>query len=293
MKQWYMIIDVTKCHDCNNCFMACKDEHVGNSWPGYTVEQPRHGHRWINIERRERGQYSRNDVAYLPVPCQQCENAPCIIAGGGAVYRREDGIVIIDPEKSKGNQALVGACPYGAIYWNEILEIPQKCTFCAHLLDSESWKPHVPRCVHTCPTGALKALNLEPQEAEKLALEEGLSLYKAELDTKPHVLYKNLYRFMKHFIAGGVLIAGDCFEGAAVELKRGDEVLETQETNFFGDFKFDGLDNGSYTVIITADGRKELIAVQIADNSKNLGYIELWPEGLKLKGEGLYIKGKG
>ena len=101
--QWYMVIDVALCHDCNNCFMADKDEHVGNDWPGYTASQPRHGHRWMNILRRERGQYSRNDVAYLPMPCQHCTNAPCVTADG-AVYQREDGIVMIDPVKAKGHE---------------------------------------------------------------------------------------------------------------------------------------------------------------------------------------------
>ena len=80
MKQWYKVIDVARCHDCNNCFMADKDEFVGNDWPGYTYAQPRHGHRWVDILRRERGQYARNDVAYLPVPCQQCEDPPCVPA---------------------------------------------------------------------------------------------------------------------------------------------------------------------------------------------------------------------
>ena len=53
MKQWYMVIDVRWCHDCNNCFMSCKDEHVGNDWPGYTAAQPRHGHRRQGIGRYE------------------------------------------------------------------------------------------------------------------------------------------------------------------------------------------------------------------------------------------------
>jgi len=34
---WYMVVDVALCHDCNNCFMADKDEYVGNDWPGYTT----------------------------------------------------------------------------------------------------------------------------------------------------------------------------------------------------------------------------------------------------------------
>ena len=111
MKQWYKVIDVAKCHDCNNCFMADKDEFVGNDWPGYTDAQPRHGHRWVDILRRERGQYARNDVAYLPVPCQHCENPPCVPASDGAFYKREDGIVLIDLEKAKGTQGRHGLVP--------------------------------------------------------------------------------------------------------------------------------------------------------------------------------------
>ena len=85
MKQWYLVIDVRWCHDCNNCFMSCKDEYVGNEWPGYTNAQPRHGHRWMNIQRRERGRYARNDYSYLPMPCQHCENCPLVDAGADTI----------------------------------------------------------------------------------------------------------------------------------------------------------------------------------------------------------------
>jgi Fe-S-cluster-containing dehydrogenase component len=293
MKQWFMVIDVARCHDCNNCFMACKDEHVGNDWPGYTAEQPRHGHRWMNIERRERGQFPRIDVAYLPMPCQHCENAPCIEAGNGAVTRREDGIVIIDMEKAKGNEKLVKSCPYGAIYWNEEVGIAQKCTMCAHLLDDKEWKPGIPRCAHTCPTGAIKVYNIEPAEMEKIIEAEGLTAYRAELNTKPHVLYKNLHKFTKNFISAGVLVNGDCYEGASVTLKSRDggmvckplgagmneckdtSILDTQTTNFFGEFKFDGLENGTYTIEIDAAGKKVSREVVINNESQNLGFIEL------------------
>ena len=53
----------------------------------------------------------------------------------GAVYRRKDGIVIIDHKEAKGMRWLTNACPYGAVFWNEEADLPQKCTFCAHLLD--------------------------------------------------------------------------------------------------------------------------------------------------------------
>ena len=49
MKQYYMVIDVASVTTAIIAFMACKDEHVGNEWPPYTDDQPRHGHRWMNI----------------------------------------------------------------------------------------------------------------------------------------------------------------------------------------------------------------------------------------------------
>lgn len=272
MKQKYLIIDVALCHDCNNCFIGCKDEHVDNDWAPYTAAQPRHGHRWMNIMRRERGRYARNDVAYLPMPCQHCENAPCIAAGNGAVTRREDGIVMIDMEKAKGNTELAASCPYGAIYYNEEAAMPQKCTMCAHLLDNhfEVWAPGMPRCAHQCPTGALQYVEAEPAEIEAQIASGELAAYKAELGTKPHVLYKHLYKYTKNFVSAGVLVNGDCFEGATVTL--GDEV---QTTNFFGEFKFDNLDDGKYTFTIEGAGKKYEGEFEIAGKSLNLGFIEL------------------
>ena len=58
-----------------------------------------------------------------------CQDAPCVDAAiDGAVYRRDDGIVIIDPEKAKGQERIVNTCPYRVIFWNQELQIPQKCT---------------------------------------------------------------------------------------------------------------------------------------------------------------------
>jgi Fe-S-cluster-containing dehydrogenase component len=293
MKQKYLIVDVARCHDCNNCFMGCKDEHVDNDWPGYTLSQPRHGHRWMNIQRRERGVFARNDVAYLPMPCQHCGDAPCIKAANGAITRREDGIVMIDVEKAKGKKDLVESCPYGAIYWNEEKNVPQKCTMCAHLLDDKSWKPGMPRCAHNCPTGALTYIEAEPSEIDARIASGELQAYKAELETKPHVLYKNLYKFTKNFVSAGVLVNGDCFEGAIATLKAktgkivckpagasaasctDTSTLATQRTNFFGEFKFDGLEDGKYTLEIDAAGKKYSSEIEIAGKSLNLGFIEL------------------
>jgi Fe-S-cluster-containing dehydrogenase component len=271
-----MVIDVAMCHDCNNCFMACKDEHCGNDWPGYTASQPRHDHRWLNIERRERGVYSRNDVAYLAMPCQHCQDAHCQKAAPDAVTHRADGIVMIDMEKAKGNKKLVDSCPFGAIYWNEEAKVAQKCTMCAHLLDDKTWTPGVPRCAHSCPTDAMKFYRMEPEEFEAFAKKEGLEGYRAaELQNQPRVLYKNLHKFTKNFISAGVLVNGDCFENATVTLKNKNGVLATQKTNFFGEFKFDGLENGEYTVDIEAAGQKTSCSTTIEGDSKNLGFVKL------------------
>ena len=107
MKKWNMIIDVANARTATTVFLACKDEFLDNNFPGYAVAQPRHGHRWMNIMRKERGQFPLTDVAYRPTPCMHCDNAPCIAKGkDGAVYKRPDGIVMIDPERPKDRKAL-------------------------------------------------------------------------------------------------------------------------------------------------------------------------------------------
>ena len=247
MEKWHLIIDIEKCEDCNNCFLACKDEHVDNNWPGYTLSQPRHGHRWMNILRKERGQYPIIDVAYLAVPCMHCNNAPCVKAAkDGGMYKRDDGIIMIDPAKATGQKSLIKSCPYDAIWWNEEKNVPQKCTFCAHLMD-EGWKE--PRCVQACPTGALKFYKVDEHALSRLKETEGLEMLKPVLNTQPRVYYKNLFRYTKCFVGGSVAFnnggVADCADGAEVVLLKNGETMTAMKTDNFGDFKFDNLDENS------------------------------------------------
>ena len=277
MKKWSMIIDVAKCHDCNNCFLACKDEFVGNDFPPYSVAQPWHGHRWMNILRKERGQYPKVDVAYLPVPCMHCDDAPCVNkAKSGAVYKREDGIVIIDPEKAKGRRDIVDACPYNAIWWNEEKDVPQKCTFCVHLLE-EGWAR--PRCVQACPTGAMRVIYAEDSELQKVIGSENREVYQPWFQTKPRVLYVNLYRYEKCFIAGSVAFqeGDECAEGAEVTLLRDSRKVAQVVTNNYGDFKFDKLEenSGKYELEVSfRDYGKKVVQVDLGA-SIFLGTIEV------------------
>jgi len=277
MKKWRLIIDVERCEDCNNCFLACKDEHVGNEHPGYAAEQPRHGHRWMNISRKERGSGSLTDVFYLPQPCMHCENAPCVTAGKGAVTRRPDGIVLINPVKAKGMKDLVKSCPYGAIWWNEEAQLPQKCTLCAHLLDSGWTKP---RCVQACPSEALRIIKADDEEMRDIIAREGLEPYRPEHGTSPGVLYRNLKRHTHAFIAGSVARKEDditdCVKGARVRLYKDGRTLAEAVTDCFGDFKFDGLEenSGGYGVDIKTPDASAGVDVEL-QSSVNLGDIYL------------------
>jgi Fe-S-cluster-containing dehydrogenase component len=279
MKKWNLIIDVERCEDCNNCFLSCKDEHVGNDWPGYTVSQPLHGQRWMNIMRKERGQYPLIDAAYRPTPCMHCDNAPCIKAAkDGSVYKRDDGIVIIDPVKSKGQEAVVKSCPYGAIWWNEESQIPQKCTLCAHLLD-QGWEKT--RCVQACPTGALSMVRMEDTQMAHLVERENLERLNDERGTLPRVYYKNLYRYEKCFIAGSVACerdgVTDCAEGALIELIKDSRTIRETVTDNYGDFKFDGLDENSGEYVLKVrfwSCQEKLIKIDLG-LSLNAGVIKL------------------
>jgi Fe-S-cluster-containing dehydrogenase component len=261
-----MVIDVEKCENCHNCFLACKDEHVDNEWPGYAAPQPGEGQSWITIRGKERGVYPMIDVAYLPTPCMHCDDAPCIKAAAeGAITKRPDGIVVIDPVRSKGQAAPVGACPYHAIRWNEALMLPQKCTLCAHLLD-DGWTKT--RCVQACPTGALSVFKADDVEMKERRETERLEAYEPGHKTRPRVFYKNLYRFTRCFIGGSVVVRvsgrDECAEGARVLLiNPSRQPLGECLTDSFGDFKFDDLEGGSgaYTLEISYAGyrTKELV----------------------------------
>lgn len=254
MKKWNLIIDVAKCENCNNCFISTKDEHVGNDFPGYAAPQPLHGHKWVHIKRKVRGSGNMVDAAHMPTTCNQCDNAPCIKAGGDAVTKRDDGIVIIDPIKAKGRKDLVETCPYGNIWWNEELEIPQKGIFEAHLLD-QGWT--LTRGSHSCPTGAMITVKATDEEMATMTKKQKLEVLKPELGTKPRVHYKNLYRFTKCFIGGSATATVDgqleCIEGATAVLEKDGQSIAETKTDVFGDFKFDGLDpeSGAYTCQVT------------------------------------------
>jgi Fe-S-cluster-containing dehydrogenase component len=173
--QWAMLIDQTKCIGCNECTWACK---ATNDFPSDSIS-------WnvVYVETIEVGK-SKQQV-FLPRPCMQCENPPCVSACPvGATYKRApDGLVVIDYQKCIGCRYCMAACPYGARYFDWTTptgsnsavpafgtpEVPrrprgvvEKCTFCVQRLDvglAKGLVPGVdpeatPACVDICPVGA-------------------------------------------------------------------------------------------------------------------------------------------
>jgi Fe-S-cluster-containing dehydrogenase component len=272
-----MIIDVAECTNCQLCTLSAMDEYVGNEWPGVSAPMPRLGHRWIDILQKERGQVPMIDIAYVPTMCNHCDNAPCLSKGGDAVTKRDDGIVIVDPVKAKGRKDLVESCPYGHIWWNDELQLPQIWPFDAHLLD-QGWKQT--RGQQACPTGAMKAIKVEDDEMARMARDEGLEVMKPEAGTKPRVYYRNLWRYSKCFIGGSVAAeaegAVDCVEGATVRLLKDGAAIASVTTDNYGDFKFDKLDenSGRYTIEVSANGRTKTVEANLGV-SINLGEIRL------------------
>jgi Fe-S-cluster-containing dehydrogenase component len=268
MKKWNLVVDVDNCTNCNMCVLAVADEYVDNDWPGYSAAMPKHGHRWINIERKERGAAPMVDVAFVPTMCQHCDDAPCIKAAtNGAVTKREDGIVLIDPVKAKGQKQIVDACPYGAVWWNEEKQIPQAWTFDAHLLD-QGWKE--PRAAQVCPTAAIRSFKIEDGEMARLVKDEALSVLHPEHGTKPRVWYKNLHRYTEAFVGGTVArqVDGltDCVEGVKVRLTKDGRTVAETVSDAFGDFKIDRLpvDSGAYRLEVS--GASKPIDVTVGES---------------------------
>jgi Fe-S-cluster-containing dehydrogenase component len=259
-----IVIDVKRCVGCYSCQIACKDEHCGNDWMPYAKPQPIMGQFWIKVNEYERGTAPKVKVTYLPVLCMHCKDAPCISSCPvDAISTRDDGIVWIDPKKCTGCQSCIDACPYGTISFNFELNLAQKCTGCAHLLD-RGWT--VTRCADNCGVGDImfgEESTLDLSGSETLHPEFGLTT---------RVQYKNL---PKKFIAGTVFDPADMevVIGATCTLSGASSATAT--TDNFGDFWFNDLPVGNFSLTITAGGKTKQIDNISTEKDINIGDIAL------------------
>jgi tetrathionate reductase subunit B len=266
-------IDLSVCNGCYCCQIACKDEHVANDWTPYAKPQPDTGQFWIGISEQVRGQVPKVKVSYIPRLCHHCDDAPCMAACKvEAIYKRDDGIVIIDPEKCTGCKLCKDACPHDEIFFNEHLNIAQKCTGCSHLRDNDPDEWPVPRCVDQCPTDALRF----GEEEEFADFIKQAELLNPAAGTQSRVYYKHL---PKKFVAGTLYepTQKEVIIGASCTLKDNDSGESfTAQTDNFGDFWFRGLkDNRRFTLTVKKGKKSKTIKDITTAKDLSLGDIPM------------------
>ncbi|HET8569330.1 MAG TPA: 4Fe-4S dicluster domain-containing protein [Candidatus Limnocylindria bacterium] len=202
-RQWAMVIDMRRCDGCGDCTKACQTTH----------ELPK-DFEWIKVfEVKD----TQGQKYFMPRPCMQCENAPCLrVCPTGATFRDDEGVVLVDQvDKCIGCRMCMAACPYGARYFNYAeppkpknafakptpeFPVPQikgtvgKCMFCVHKTDHGE----LPACVEACGMRALWIGDLVEDVAtngedtvrlSQFLKESDAFRYKEELGTGPRVYY--------------------------------------------------------------------------------------------------------
>lgn len=257
------LIDLDKCTGCYNCQIGCKDEHCGNDWSPYAKPQPLIGQFWLKVNEHERGQRPHVKVSYIPVLGGQ--NPAIRDYAPEVLMDRDDGLIVIDPEKAKGRKDI--AEKFEGVYWNEELQIPQACTGCAHLIDDEDSPIRVPRCMDNCAVGAI-----EFGEEEELDL-DGAEPLNEEWGERTHVWYRGL---PKKFIRGTVYDPKEkeVVIGARVTAT-GDKGTFSADTNDWGDFYLKDLPDAEWKLTIEKDGKKVSMDVSTVDRDLGLPDIAL------------------
>ena len=172
-----MVVDLRRCIGCHTCETACKMENKVplGVWPAW-------------VKQIEKGTYPQVRMSFLPLLCNNCDDPICVtVCPTKASFKREDGVVIIDPHKCIGCRYCMAACPYAVRYIHPIQNIARKCSFCSHRVDSGL----KPACVEVCPTGARIFGNLLDPDDEVSVLKNThpVQTIKPDAGTNPNIYY--------------------------------------------------------------------------------------------------------
>lgn len=177
MATYGFAIDLRKCIGCHACTIACKSEH----------DIPVGANRcWVKTV--EKGSFPQTQRLFLPVLCNQCEDAPCMeICPTSALFRRRDGIVDLNGESCIGCRGCMAACPYDQLFIDPNTRTAEKCNFCANRVENKL----EPACVSVCPTECRIFGDLDDPSSEvaQIVQREAFMVRKPEKGTGPKIFY--------------------------------------------------------------------------------------------------------
>lgn len=223
MSRWGMVIDLDRCNGCGACVTAC---HAENNTPLTTEDDSLHGrhHNWIRVERYWEGEYPNIKAKFMPIPCQQCVNAPCepvcpVYASSRQTSENLNGQIY---NRCVGTRFCANACPYSVRVFNwydpvfpdplpqqlnpevtvRTKGIIEKCTFCIQrILIAQRRAADQDRtitdgeiqtaCAQTCPPRAIVFGSLDDPNSEVSRLFQDPRRYRfhEELGAEPVVVY--------------------------------------------------------------------------------------------------------
>ena len=216
--RWAMAMDLERCNGCAACVAAC---HVENNVPVVGAGDHLKGREmsWLRIEPF----YEKGEVAFLPMLCQQCDNAPCeSVCPVFAAYHNPEGLNVQVYNRCVGTRYCSNNCPYKVRRFNwwqhhwpepsdrmvnpdvQVREVGmmEKCTFCIQRIRSAKDKARdegrkvrdgefTTACAQSCPTGALTFGNMLDKESGVYRLAHSARAYRVfeSLGTESSVHY--------------------------------------------------------------------------------------------------------